>query len=114
LEAPVVYLEAPCLLGSALFTWKRQSSPIWMEIGWKLAVLFSRQILNGSQDFFFLFNILIFDYFFKYVTIETHARAFLALIILGIGRVTLRIGEVASYQKLGIILENKVIDVIKK
>ena len=57
-----------------------------MEIGWKLAglaVLFSRQILNGSQDFF-LFNTLIFVYFLKYETIETHARAFLTLIILAI------------------------------
>ena len=34
------------------------------------------------------FSILIFDYFFKYETIETHARAFLALIILAIGRVS--------------------------
>ena len=51
-----------------------------------LAVLFSRQILNGSQDFF-LFNIFI--YFFKYETIETHARAFLILNILAIGRVYL-------------------------
>ena len=30
---------------------------------------------------------LIFNYFFKYETIETHARAFLAFIILAIGRV---------------------------
>jgi hypothetical protein len=35
--------------------------------------------------FFFLFNILI-D-FFKYETIETHARAFLPLIILSVGSV---------------------------
>ena len=35
-----------------------------------LAVLFSRQILNGSQDFF-LFNILAFIYFFEYEIIET-------------------------------------------
>ena len=52
-----------------------------------LAVLFRRQIPNGSQDFYFLFNILIFIYFFKYETIETHARAFLTLNILAIGRV---------------------------
>ena len=38
----------------------------------------------GSQDFF-LFDILI--YFFRYETIETHARAFLTLIILAIGTV---------------------------
>ena len=36
---------------------------------------------------FFPFNILIFNYFFRYETIETHAREFLALIILAIGRV---------------------------
>ena len=29
--------------------------------------------------FFFRFNVLIFIYFFKYKTIETHARAFLPL-----------------------------------
>ena len=51
-----------------------------------MALLFSRQLLNGSQDFF-LINILIFIYFFKYETIETHARAFLTLNILAIGRV---------------------------
>ena len=59
------------------------------QFWWKwagLAVLFSRQILNGSQDFF-LFNILIFIYFFEYETIETHARAFLTLNILFIGTV---------------------------
>ena len=50
-------------------------------------MLFSRQILNGSQDFFFLFGILILIYFFKYETIETQARAFLTLIILVIGTV---------------------------
>ena len=50
-----------------------------------LAVLFSRQLLNGSQDFFFLLNILILIYFLKYETIETHAHAFLTLNILSIG-----------------------------
>ena len=51
-----------------------------------LAVLFSRQILNGSQDFFHIFSIF-FIYCFKYETIETHARAFLALIISALGSV---------------------------
>ena len=56
------------------------------QFGWKLAVLFSRQILYCSDDFFFsLIHILISNYFFKYETIDTHARAFLALIILAIG-----------------------------
>ena len=36
---------------------------------------------------FFLFRIFIFIYFFKYETIETHARAFLTLKILAIDRV---------------------------
>jgi hypothetical protein len=53
-----------------------------VEIGW-----ISMQILNGSQDFSFLFNIFLFIYFFRYETIETHARAFLTLIILAIGTV---------------------------
>ena len=51
-----------------------------------LAVLFSRQLLKGSQDFF-CFNILISIYFFKYETSETHARAFLPLNISAIGTV---------------------------
>ena len=51
-------------------------------------MLFSRQILNGSQDFF-VFNIFIFIFFFKCETIETHARAFLTLNILAIGRVSI-------------------------
>ena len=57
-----------------------------VQFGWKLAVLFSMQILNSSQDFF-LFNILIL-FFFKYETIETHARAFLTLNISSIGTVS--------------------------
>ena len=52
-------------------------------------MLFSRQILNGSQDFFlFIILILILTYFFlNNETIEMHARAFLTLIILAIGTV---------------------------
>ena len=46
-------------------------------------MLFSRQILNGSQDL----NTLIFIYFLKYITIETNVRAFLTLIILFIAGV---------------------------
>ena len=38
--------------------------------------------------FFSLFNTLIFIYFLKYETIDTHARAFLTLIILAIAGVT--------------------------
>ena len=59
------------------------------HFGWKLAelaVLLSRQILNSSQDFF-LFDILICIYIFKYETSETHARTFLTLNIFVIGKV---------------------------
>ena len=42
---------------------------------------------KGLPGFFFSFNILIFIYFFKYKTIETHARAFLPLNISAIGTV---------------------------
>ena len=47
-------------------------------------MLFSRNPTR-LPGFFFLFNTLIFISFFKYETIETHARAFLTLIILAIG-----------------------------
>ena len=56
------------------------ANPAHFHPNWAgLAVPFSRQLLNGSQDFFFHFNILISIYFFRYKTIETHARAFLLL-----------------------------------
>ena len=60
-----------------------------------LALLFSRQLLNGSQDFFSPFNMSIFIYFFKYKTIETHAGVFLQLNISAVGSVT--------YNQFGII-----------
>ena len=63
-----------------------KANPAHFHPNWAgLAVLFSRQLLNGSQDFFFRFNILI--YFFKYETIETHARVFLPLNISAVGSV---------------------------
>ena len=43
--------------------------------------LFPKQLTG----FFFLFCISIFIYFFKYETIETHARTFLTLNILAVG-----------------------------
>ena len=55
------------------------------QFGWKsagLAAQFSRQILNGSQIFWFLICC------FKYETIETHARTFLTLNISSIGTVS--------------------------
>ena len=60
-----------------------------------LAVLFSRQLLNGSHDFF-CFNILILTYSFKYKTIETHAREFLPLNISAFGSVS----GLATYSSL--------------
>ena len=45
-----------------------------------------KQLPNGSHDFFHIFSI-IFNYFLKYETIETHARAFLALNISIVGSV---------------------------
>ena len=51
-------------------------------------MLFSRQLLKGSQDFFFRLNILISIYFLKYKTIEIHARAFLPLNISAVGSVS--------------------------
>ena len=47
-------------------------------------MIFSKQILNGSQDILFIFMAL----FFKYETIETHACSFLAFIILTIAGVS--------------------------
>ena len=61
------------------------------QFGWKwagLAVLFSRQLLNGSQDVNFSLISLNFHLFFKSETIETHARTFLTFNILAIGTVT--------------------------
>ena len=69
-----------CLLNStansALFWWK------WAG----LAVQFSRQLLNGSQNQFH-FDTSIFIYFLKYKIIETYARVFLLLNISAVGSV---------------------------
>ena len=46
----------------------------------RLAVLVSWQILNGSQDFFFLFSTLSFIYFSKYETIVLYVLQFSLLI----------------------------------
>ena len=63
-----------------------QSSPILVEMGW-IGCAIWQATSKQLPGFFFLFNILIFIYFFKYETIETHARAFLTLNILSIGTV---------------------------
>ena len=65
-----------------------KANPAHFHPNWAgLAVLFSRQFLSGSQDFFFCLNILFFIYSFKYKTIETLARAFLTLNISAVGSV---------------------------
>ena len=61
-------------------------------------MLFSRQLLNGSQVFFYL--ILYFDLFSKYITIETHARTFLPLNISAVGSV-----GVQSYDRLLLVIQ---------
>ena len=57
--------------------------------------------------FFFRFNILIFIYFFKYKTIETHARAFFPLHISDVGSVLSEIEYFllfrAKYQEIGLL-----------
>jgi hypothetical protein len=57
-----------------------------MEIGWIGCAIYQANP-KRLTDLFFFFNILILNYFFKYETIETHACAFLTLIILGIATV---------------------------
>ena len=52
-----------------------------------LALLLSRQLLNGTHDFFVLCNIFIFIYFVKYKTIEIHANTFSILNISAVGSV---------------------------
>ena len=69
-----------CLLNST-------ANPANFHPNWaRLAVLFRRQLLNGSKDFF-CFDILISIWFFKYKTIQTHARSFLPLNISAVGSV---------------------------
>ena len=51
---------------------------------WNLPSKPSKRLL----DFVFCFDILIFIYFLKYETIETHARAFIPLNISAVGSVT--------------------------
>ena len=66
---------------------KSTANPAHFHPNWAgLTVLFSRQLLNCSQDFFF---ILIFSFylFFKYKTIEALARAFLPPNISAVGSV---------------------------
>ena len=57
-----------------------------MKIGWIGCAIY-QATYKQLPGFFFRFNILIFIYYFKYETIETHARAFLPLNISAVGRV---------------------------
>jgi hypothetical protein len=66
-----------------------QSSPILVEMGW-IGCAFYQATSKWLPGFCFLFNIFI--YFFKYETIETHARAFMTLNILSIGTVHSAVG----------------------
>ena len=68
------------------------ANPAHFHSNWAgLAVHFSRQLLNSSQDFLLRFDNLIFIYFFKYKTIETHDRSFLLLNISAVGSVVLSV-----------------------
>ena len=67
------------MFGSYLL--KSTANPAHFQPNWAgLAVLFSRQLLNGSQVFF-SFHILVFIYFFKYETISNFAPTFWTHII---------------------------------
>ena len=58
-----------------------------MKIGRIGCAIYQATFKQLPGFFFFRFNILIFIYYFKYETIETHARAFLPLIILSVDTV---------------------------
>ena len=57
-----------------------QSSPFPPKLGW-IGCAIQQANPKRLPGFFFLFYIMFFIYFSKYETIETHASAFLALII---------------------------------
>ena len=67
-----------------------QSSPIWVKIGW-IGCAIQQATSKRLPGFVFRFNILFFIYFFKYKTIETHARAFMPLNISAVGSVRPRL-----------------------
>ena len=58
------------------------------KLGW-IGCAIQQATSKWLPGFFFRFDILIFIYFFKYKTIETHARAFLPLNISAVGSVYL-------------------------
>ena len=55
-------------------------------------------MLKRLPGFFFRFNILILIYFFKYKTIETHARAFLPLNISAVGSVQIELPDAKEFK----------------
>ena len=63
-----------------------QSSPFSPKLGW-IGCAIQQATSKRLPGFFFRFNILIFIYFLKYKTIETHARAFLRLNISAVSSV---------------------------
>ena len=63
-----------------------QSSQFSPKVGW-IGCAIQQATSKRLPGFFFRFNILIFIYIFEYKTIETHARAFLPLIISAVGSV---------------------------
>ena len=68
---------------NAIFAQKHQ---IRVKIGW-IGCAIQQATSKRLPGFFFRFNILIFIYFFKYKTTETHAPAFLPLNISAVGSV---------------------------
>ena len=71
---------------------RSQSSQTWVEMA-GLAVLFSRQLLNGSHNFFQTFSIFLKDYFIKNPQ-TTIALPFLTHNISAIGGVMLLVSGI--------------------
>ena len=78
-----------------------QSSPIWVEIGWIGGCTILQANPKRLPGFFFLLNMLIFIYFFKYDTIETHACSFLTLIIVARAGVQKYFGPIVHFEAEG-------------
>ena len=72
-----------------------QSSPFPPKLGW-IGCAIQQANPKWLPGFFFLFNIKIFIYFFKYEIIETHAHTFLTLNILAISRVGTLAGDLGG------------------
>ena len=75
-----------------ILEWKKNpgshlEEPIFTQIGLDWLCYLAGNFWMAPR-IFFCFNVLIFIYFFKYKTIETHARAFLPLNISAVGSVS--------------------------